>query len=290
MGGCAKLNRPLKKLMPVILLGLIGPVLETVLLIILIKRRLYRRFRAFFVYSAWTLCATTIRLSLGKHPVSFFLAFWLTEASYFVLAFFAMLSVLKPFTPLLGRRGSWWQNLTVAACAMVIGISLWAGFFKAIDSPALGRFASAMYVFVPVMCLLEIGLLAAAFLMKRKYSTAWTRYESGILVGFGLLAFLTFFARLPGLLALFHVKAGAQLEALFRYFPAGAFISSAVAWLIVFWRPEDPPNEEPPDADKLRKLTRLIRERTELLKHEAKHQDHRNFAAPIAHLGAYFTS
>ncbi|HEY6252705.1 MAG TPA: hypothetical protein VI685_22340, partial [Candidatus Angelobacter sp.] len=270
--------------MPIILLGLIGLILETLLLIILIKRRLYGRFRAFFVYSAWTLCAMGLRLAAGNHPVAFFLIYWLTEISYFVLAFFAMLSILRPFAPFSGRG---WPILLTSACATVTGLSVCALLFKSIDNSALGRFASAIYVFVPLMCLLEMTLLIAAFLMKRKYSIEWTRYEAGILAGFGLLAFMTMFARLPGLFTVFHYKVGPQFEALFRYFPSGAFISSAIAWLIVFWRAEDPPSQEPPDADKLRELARLIRERTEILKQAAKRLGH-NLAAAGSTPGRLF--
>jgi hypothetical protein len=252
------------------ILGLIPLGFVSALLVILIRRKLYTRFPVFFAYSVWTICATALRLAAGKHPVFFFLAYWLTEVSYFIIALVAIAMILHPFAKSLYDRHSWSRFVIPALLLLVIGTSLFAATFKPMDASAIGRFASAVYVFVPLMCLLEVVLVFWAVVLARRHRIGWSRYEAGILAGFGILAFLTLIARLPGSLTLFHLKVGPQLEGLFRYLPSGAFISSAIAWLITFWRPEPPSNYEPPDARKLQELTTLIKERTELLKQVLK--------------------
>ncbi len=249
--------------------GAVGLVLA--LLAILTKRRLYRRFPAFFAYCLWTLVVAILRFFVREHPIPYFVVYWITEASYFVLAFAVMLSLFQPFTEVTYRQQPWSRHVMLSVCVLVIGISLWAVFFKSIAPTTLARFASGMYMFVPLICLFEVVLFILAVFLKRQYSFEWTRYEAGILAGFGILAFMTMLARLPGLLALFHFKAGPQLEALFRYFPSGAFISSALAWLIAFWRPEPPTTlEPPPSSHKYRELARVMRESLAILKEIAK--------------------
>lgn len=257
--------------MPTIILGVVGMALEITLLVILIRRRLYRRFPVFLSYCVWTVCVTVIRLSLSNHPVAFFLTFWLTEASYLVLALMVMLSLLQPFLIEAYRRHPCARYILPSAIVLIIGTSLWAVFFKPIATDVLARFVSAIYVFVPLICLVEVSLFLLAIVSTTRYGVEWTRYETGILAGFGILAFMTMLARVPALIALFHFRVGPQLEGLFRYFPSGAFISSAFAWLIAFWRPETPTKYEPPTPPhKYRELTRLRKQGLEALRELAK--------------------
>jgi hypothetical protein len=159
--------------------------------------------------------------------------------------------------------------------------------FKPINHTSPGHFASGVYAFVPMMCLLEVGLFIAAVVIRRRYSVEWTRHELGILVGFGILALLTLVADLPTLLRLFHLRVGSQLEAVFRYFPSGAFIASAIAWLIAFWRPEPPTTYEPPDPRKYRELASVMKDRVDVLKQVLKRFG-MHLAAPLLRHGDEF--
>jgi hypothetical protein len=253
-----------------IVLSAIGPGLGLALLVILMRRKLYRQFPVFFAYCLWTLVAAAVRFLVANHPTPYFMVYWITEATYFIVAFFAMMMVLHPFAEIFSARHRWFKSIPLVAIGLPTGAALWAAFLKPINATLPGHFASAIYIFVPLMCLFEVALCLAAMIIRLRYSIEWTRYEIGILAGFGILALMTLIADLAPLLRLFHLRVPPQIEDLFRYFPSGAFISSAIAWLVAFWRPEPPTSHEPPDARKLRELARVMNERVEILKELAK--------------------
>lgn len=250
---------------PNILLGLIGPGLVLALLAILSKRKLYARFPVFFVYCVWILAVAVVRFLFAKYPRPYFLVYWMTEASYWVLAFLSILAILRPFAQVAYRRHRWSRFLLLPTTALLIGAPIWLGFFTHIRRTPLGRFALGLYLFVLLMCAFQLVLFITAMVIRRRYPIDWSQHEFGILVGFGMLALLSLIAYLPGLLTLFYFKVE-WLGNLFQYFPPGAFIGSAVVWLIAFWKPEPPRIDRPPDLGKLREAVRVLREQIEFVK------------------------
>lgn len=249
-----------------IVLALIGSGLVLILVFILAKRRLIGRFPVFFAYCLWTLLVSAGRILVGSRPMSYFLAYWLTEVTYLILALLTMLLVLGPFTAVIyeRRRGS--QFVIPAGLVLVVACSISLALFRPLSPRPLDRFASAVYLFVILMSLLEVAVFAAALVIRRRYSIDWSRYEFGILAGFGMLALLTLAANLATLLFLLHLSVPLPILALYRYFSPGAFVGSAIVWLIAFWRPEPPTTYEPPDPRKYRELASVMKNRVEVFK------------------------
>lgn len=241
-----------------ILMSLIPLSLICALLVILVRRRLYTTYPFFFAYCALTLAATPLRLLVAKHEMYFFFVYWITESIYFTVALIAIINVLHPFAKVIYERRPWSVFVLPTVFLVTVSISLFFAVFHPIGLSVVGRFATGVYIFVPLMCLFEVALVIAAILIKQRYEIAWTRYEAGMLAGFFVLALLSLVGRLTGVFRILHLNVGPQMESLFRYSTSAAFFSSSIAWLITFWRREPPTTYQPSDAAKIRELAEAM--------------------------------
>lgn len=261
----------------VIVLSLVVQVLMLVLLGILLWRSLYKRFPVFALYCLSIPVLEFVRFLLIGKPTHYFFWYWITEACFLIIAFVAMLSVLRPLTQLEYVRHPWSRFLLLPFGGLIIGTGLLAAFVKPINRTVAGHFASAIYIFVIGMSLAELLLFVVSFRASRR-AIEWTPYEFAILKGFGALAALKLIAYSALLLRVLHFKVSPQLEHVFQAFPVGAFIASGTVWLIAFWKPE-PPRPEPPDIGSFLAALRLVLEQyeaqIEFVKKIAKHLGNR---------------
>ena len=256
-----------------LVLSLVAQALMLVLLLLLLVRSVYKRFPVFFVYCLSILVLTPVRDFSASQPTRYFFIYWMTEACFLIIAFFAMLSVLRPLTQLEYFRHPWSRFILIPFGFLVLGSASWASFLRPINKTAAGHFASAIYVFVVAMSVAELFLFIVCF-RARYRAIEWTRYEFGILNGFGVLASLKLIAYSALVLRIFHFNVGPQLENLFRSFPVGAFIASAVAWLVAFSKPE-PARPAPPDIGSFTDAVQLVleqyRAQADFVRKVAKH-------------------
>lgn len=264
-----------------LVLSLSGPALMLVLLFILVRRGLYKRFPVFFAYCLSILVVQLLRYLVVGKPTPYFFVYWATEGCYLIIAFLTILSVLRPLTQLEYVRHPWSRFLLLPIVLLIVGLSLWKALVKPIAKVAAGRFGSGMYVFVIGMSVMELLLFLISFRVRGRYPIRWTQYEFGILKGFGALTCLNLIAYSALVLRLFHFKVGPQFEQIFQAFPLGAFIASAIVWLIAFWKPE-PLRPEPPDIgsflDALRVVLEQYRADMEFVRKVAKHFGNRSAA------------
>lgn len=254
-----------------LVLSFVGQALMLALLVIVLRRRLYKRFPVFVVYCVSILVVALLRYLVIGHPTQYFFLYWITEGCYLLIAFFTMLSVLRPLTQLEYVRHPWSRFLLFPFAAAIIGGGLWGALVNPINKTVAGRFASAIYVFVILMSLAQLLLFIVSF-RERRLAIEWTQYEFGLLRGFGALAALNLIAYSALLLRVFHFRVSPQLEYLFQGFPVGAFVASATTWLAAFWRPE-PPRPAPDIGSFLAALTVLLeqyRAQTEIVRKLAK--------------------
>jgi hypothetical protein len=245
--------------------------LTLALVLILIRRRLYSRFPVFFGYCVAILGVTVVRFLVRGYPTTFFFVYWVSEAFYVSVAFLAMLSVLRPLTRFEYISHPWSRFVLVPTVLLIIAASLWFAIFRPIGRPTAARFASAMYVLVILMCLSELILFLESFRVRGRYPIKWTRYEFGILQGFGIMSLFNLIAYSALVFRLFHLYVGPLLEATFQWFPAGMFIGTAFAWILVFSKPEPPRPDPPPDAlGKLQDAARLLEEQLEIVRELAR--------------------
>lgn len=229
------------------------------LVVVLMWRRLQNRFPVFVVYCVSVIVFQVLRLIVRDHPRPYFVLYWSTEAFELLVAFIAMLSVLRPLTEFEYVSHPWTRRLLAPVFVFIVLAALWTAIFRPIGKSAIGRFGSAMYVFVVAMSLLEVLLFLVSFRVRGRYPIKWTPYEFGILQGFGTLAFFTLLAYWGLILTLLHLPAGPQVESFFQSFTKGIFIGAAIVWLLVFGKPE-PPRQEPGDDGTFLAALRVVHE------------------------------
>lgn len=248
-------------ILTLLLLGLL-----LLLLVILLRRALYRRFPIFFAYCMLRALITIPRLVAEKYPTPYFVLYWTTEAVNFVVSFAAMIEILGPYFEVIDRRRRWARLILPGGIGLVVLISLLPVILRPINPTLAGHFASAVYTFVILMCVLEVTVFIFAVRLRRRYRLEWSGYETGILVGFGALALVSLFAYYVPFLRVLHLRPSPLLESMYRYSLSGGLIPGVIAWLIAFWRPEHPQDSDPPDLSRYPELAEVLKQRSEILK------------------------
>ena len=84
--------------MPVgdLLLRLTAPLILLALIVVLIRRKLYRQFPVFFVYLAYALSASGLRIAVKSQPKSYFVIYWSADIIYGILALLVIREVFLP--------------------------------------------------------------------------------------------------------------------------------------------------------------------------------------------------
>ena len=233
--------------------SLVAPALQLVLAVILVRRRLYRRFPFFLVYTTYSIIATILRIGVMGHPSVFYVLFWTTEMAYGVLALLALRETFRPALRVaFGQRWSKWVPLL--ALLAVVGISVWQAIFHPMGYKPMARLAAGAYAFMPgVLSLQAVVLFWCLLLAVRKNPPKWGQYRAGILVGFGIAALATVMADVA------RSRFGVSFESIFRYAPAVAYIYASVMWLKAFYYEEPAfPKRNAPSKALLRAVLRYI--------------------------------
>lgn len=241
--------------------SLISPTLQIILLITLLRRRLYRKgqFPSFFVYTLYSIIEAFIRISTFKYPVIFFAVYWSTEMFDGVLA---LMAVLEVFSPALRAYVGTLLARVFAASAFsgVVVAAIWQGYIHPMGRTILGHFAAGAYSFaLGILCLEVVVLLVCLKLARQKpFPIRWGRYRLGVLLGFGLAGCAS------AIVYMARFKFGPSFEMLFRYGPPGAYIGGVMIWIVAFARPEEPPPPSRLDLQTLKAAADYITREVEI--------------------------
>lgn len=217
--------------------GLVGPVLQLVLLVILVRRGLRHRFRFFFAYTIYSILASVVGLAVIDRPVALFIVNSIAQVFYGVLA---LLAVREAFASVLEVYPSLWRPILWGPLVALAGItmgSLWRALLHRPVGPIfmafLGTFSQWFILGVLVLegCMF-VACLRLAFRERNRFR--WRRYDAGVLFGFGAVAI----GSVPAYLARFNL--GPAMDQAFLYFPAGAYTMAALTWLRAFYSDERP--------------------------------------------------
>ncbi|MCU1254031.1 MAG: hypothetical protein JWM83_330 [Candidatus Angelobacter sp.] len=213
-------------------LGLISPVLQTCLFVLLIRRRVYKSFPFFVLYTGFAIVAETCKLAfLFRHQntVHYFYLYWGAEAFYAVLGFLAIHEVFRRvFENFNGLP--WFKFLWPAVGLLMFGISVTIPMVHpAVDTEPLLEGIYSLQI--AVRCL-QLGIFFLIFFLARVFDLDYRQYAFGIAVGFGIAA--------AGILTATLVRTGLGLKYLifFQYFPSVAYCIAVTVWLASFVRPE----------------------------------------------------
>jgi len=165
-------------------------ILQAVILMLMIRRRLYKQFPIFLLYTAFELFQFTILLALfidsgslsnGDYRGAFSLGAAVSTALRFGIIYEIFTEVFRNYGALseLGRVLFRWATVIL----LLIGVAL-AG--------AHGNGPDGFLLMVPILdrtvSLMQCGLLLFLFLFSRYFALSWRNYAFGIALGFGILA------------------------------------------------------------------------------------------------------
>jgi hypothetical protein len=225
------------------LLGLVGPVLQLPLLVILIRGRHYRRFPFFCLYTGYFIIMSGLQIWAMGHRESFFIVYWGTESISGLLELLALHEAFKPSLLALYET-HWWARMLPPFVTLAIGgTALWRALTHPLGHGPLVAFGAGAYAFEVGVRLLEVLIFAVALkLARREHHHIGGLHPFGIVAGFGVAASGALLADLVGLA--FAFKFGSGFELVFRYLPSATYAAAALGWLFTFIAKE-PPRPQP---------------------------------------------
>jgi hypothetical protein len=165
-------------------------ILLVVILLLMIRRRLYKQFPIFFLYTAFELVQFTVLLAVfihsgslaaGQYRGAFSVGTAISTALRFGIIYGILAEVSRNYNALseLGRVLFRWATIIL----LLIGVAL-AG--------THGNGADGFFLIVPILdrtvSLMQCGLLMFLFLFSRYFALSWRNCAFGIALGFGILA------------------------------------------------------------------------------------------------------
>jgi len=213
-------------------LGLVGPVLQTCLVFLLVRRRASITFPFFFAYTVFAVLAELCKFALSLHQrntLSYFYLYWGAEVVYAVLGFLAIHEVFRRVFENFNRL-PWFEFLLPGVGVIMVGIA----FLIPVVHPPVQTEPLLETIFslqIAVRCL-QLGVFFLIFLLARIFDLDYRQYAFGIAVGFGIAA--------AGILLGTLVRTGLGLDFIifFQYFPSVAYCIAVTVWLASFVRPE----------------------------------------------------
>jgi hypothetical protein len=204
-------------------------ILQLLVLRLLIKNRLQRRFFWFFVYIIYDLVEAALRLSVfGSKTWYFRIYYWtdIGEAAFLIMAIReSFLNVFRQFTRLR------WFIMAVWGC---VALALLIALFKALAFPPVAVTHQRSLIIdlelAVEYCVTAIGILF--FSLALLFRIRGHQWDAGIISGFMIAASVAVFGLLTR--SLF----GTKPKILYAWLPAVAYILGEIEWLVVLGRAE----------------------------------------------------
>ena len=210
-------------------LALGATLLQVCLLLLMVVRRSYRDFPGFFLCIVLSLGTTAAGLATRNNFHLYLRVYWVSEALYVLLAFWALLEVFKSVFRTFYRL-RWFRLLFPAIGLLMLSTAV----IRSIASPpAQVNRAFAVIIFSELAVrFLQIGLLFLFFALIRFFHMFWRQQAFGIALGFGISA--------AGSLVVFLLRSefGTKLDYVVRIAPPIAYTLAVMVWLLTFLTPQ----------------------------------------------------
>lgn len=217
---------------------LLPPAIQAVLLVLLVRRRLYRRemYPFFFVYTLYSVIVVIPRVIMAHNPAVYPLLFWGTEILYGVFALFALDEVFRKVFAFDYRKKRWMRCLfPVTIFAMNAGLLFWWRFvYTTPNHGHLNLLSSAWVAFNEGVHSIECILLALFMLLWAALGSKWRSYDYGILLGFCVSGLVNMTADMV------RFKSGSGYEFWRTNVPGAIYVFACVIWLHGFWENYQP--------------------------------------------------
>jgi len=220
------------------------------------SRKLLSEFRWFFIYIVYSFLASIARFAVLNNRKFYYYVYWSTEALALLLLVRAVgesfARTLRPFTLLKGVRIAFW--------ICVIAPVLYAISRSLIEPPAeVDRSVRAIIGIEITLQYLVTAMMLLYMALVRIFNIRDHRYETGIILGFGINASLSAVGYL--LRSIF----GTRLVWLSSGLPPLAFVIAEWAWVVALRRSPAPPEEAPAIPLSPDEIIRLLDEQLNML-------------------------
>jgi hypothetical protein len=210
-------------------LALGAALLQVFLLLLMVMRRSYRNYPGFFLCITWSSATTLTGLATRNNFYVYLRVYWVSEALYVLLAFWALLEVFKSVFRNFYRM-RWFRLLfptigVLMLCTAVIR--------SVVSPPAQVNRAFGVIIFSELAVrFLQIGLLFLFFALIRFFHLIWRQQALGIALGFGISGGAS--------LAVFLLRSefGTKFDYVVRITPPIAYTLAVVVWLLTFLTPQ----------------------------------------------------
>jgi hypothetical protein len=206
-------------------LALGAALLQVFLLLLMVMRRSYRDYPGFFLCIALSSATTFTGVATRNNFYVYLRVYWVSEALYVVLAFWALLEVFESVFRNFYRM-RWFRMLFPAIGVLMLCTAV----IRSLASPpAQVNRAFAVIIFSELAVrFLQIGLLFLFFALIRFFHMVWRQQALGIALGFGISA--------AGSLVVFLLRSefGTKLDHIVRIAPPIAYTLAVVVWLLTF--------------------------------------------------------
>lgn len=206
-------------------------VLQFVIGLTMVLRRLYKEFPFFFSYTLFHVLKQTITLTiyLRKGYTSFFALSWTAELIGGILGLLVIQEIFtRVFSPYVGlkRLG---EVLFRWSFVMLIFLALMSALFT--PGSDLHKFMAALLIVQRSLRVIQLGLLFFLFIFVSCFGLSWRHYLVGIGLGFGLYA-----AADLAMLALI-TTVGSSAANVFNLVRSAAYNCTVLIWIVYFLVP-----------------------------------------------------
>lgn len=204
-------------------LGLVGLILQGLLMFVLLVKRSWRRFPFFSAYLWSSFAFGVAGYTLQRSPVTYFYTYWANEALGIALG---LLIVYEIFRHIFSVHAAL-QRLARITFRIAIVILLSAGLFVYLTQPPshTSSLGVAVQAVEQAARIIEVGLLMILFGCSAAFGLHWKQAEFGIALGLG------FFATLELLTVTLRPMVGHPGAVLMNVMRIAAFDCSLLIWL-----------------------------------------------------------
>ena len=242
---------------PITIVGIVGPVLQLALAIVMVLRKLHRQFPFFFAYTLFSIIVIGPRIAASNNPAWSFGVYWTTEIVFGVLALLVIREAFKLELETISEQYKWLRFFPAFILLLITLIALWRVLYHSFGPGRLGLLGTGAYVFTSGMRIVEIAALLLAVELAR-LNLSLDRREHAIVEGFGTAAAVNLLAHL------LRAWLGPRFDKGFMFLPPGAYFMATLIWLTAFCRCFPPP--KPVDRERIDRTIKFLQRRTRAIR------------------------
>jgi hypothetical protein len=220
------------KLLYSLALPLSGPVLQTWLALLLVRKGAVRTFKFFFAYTVFAVIAEFVKIALAQRDFHLYVyAFLVTQPIYALLGFLSIAEVFSHVFKNFYRI--WWFRFVFPSFGV---LAVATSVLIAVLRPPVqaNAFIATLFVLEIIVRCLQLGVFLLIIVLANFYELFWRQHSFGIATGFGVAAL--------GILVATLVRSifGTTPVFVLKFLPPLSYLAAVLIWLISFAKPLPP--------------------------------------------------